>query len=70
MSPGMDPESGVLGATAAFWVLTGTDSGALLLWFMGASFLGRPLSRTPALGLGFQESENSLPHKAVGGAQF
>lgn len=23
------------------------------MWFTGASFLGRPLSRAPALGLGF-----------------
>lgn len=71
MSPGLGPESGVLlGAITAYWVLTGTDSEALLPWFMGASFLGRPLSRTPALGLGFHESENPLPHKAIGGVQL
>lgn len=62
------PESGVLGAIAACWVLAGTDLGTLLTWFMGASFLGRPLSRTPALGLGFQGSEDLLTHRAVGGA--
>lgn len=52
--------SGVLVVIAACWILTGMDLEALLTWFMRASFLERPLLRTPALGLGFQGLEQQF----------